>query len=97
MRGGVSIVFSDRIQKIYAEYPRNFWIVIGALFIDRLGGALIFPFLALFITAKFGVGMTEVGQLLAIVAITGIFGSTVGGALTDRLGRKARALSLNQN
>lgn len=77
-----------KIQKIYSEYPRNFWTVIGALFIDRLGGALIFPFLALFITAKFEVGMTEVGQLFAVIASASIFGSMTGGAMTDRFGRK---------
>ena len=78
-----------RIRKIYGEYPRNFWVVMGALFIDHLGEALIFPFLALFISAKFQVGMWEIGQLFAIVAISSIFGSMMGGALTDRLGRKA--------
>ena len=78
-----------KIQKIYNEYPRNFWVVIGALFIDRLGGALIFPFIALFITAKFEVGMTEVGQLFAVFAIASVFGSMVGGAMTDKFGRKS--------
>ena len=78
----------QRVRKIYREYPRNFWVVISALFIDRLGGALIFPFIALFITAKFGVGMTEVGQLLAVLATASVLGSTVGGAMTDKFGRK---------
>jgi len=77
-----------KIQRIYREYPRNFWVVISALFVDRLGGALIFPFIALFITAKFAVGMTEVGQLFAVVAVTSVFGSMIGGALTDKFGRK---------
>jgi len=78
-----------KIQKIYNEYPRNFWVVIGALFIDRLGGALVFPFIALFITAKFEVGMTEVGQLFAVFAIASVFGSMVGGAFTDKFGHKS--------
>ena len=30
-----------RIREIYTEYPRQFWVLIGALFIDRLGGALV--------------------------------------------------------
>ncbi|MDH5451132.1 MAG: MFS transporter [Candidatus Bathyarchaeota archaeon] len=76
------------IRRIYSEYPRNFWVVIATLFIDHVGGALIFPFIGLFITAKFQVGMTEIGQLFTIVAITGIFGSITGGAITDKFGRK---------
>ena len=78
----------QRIRRIFGEYPRNFWIVIATLFIDHVGGALIFPFLGLFITAKFQVGMTEIGQLFTIFAITGVFGSVIGGAMTDKFGRK---------
>ncbi|UCC33718.1 MAG: MFS transporter [Candidatus Bathyarchaeota archaeon] len=78
----------QRIRRIYNEYPRNFWVVIGTLFIDTVGFALIFPFIGLFITAKFQVGMTEIGQLFSILAITGIFGSIAGGAMTDKFGRK---------
>jgi MFS family permease len=79
----------QRIRRIYSEYPRNFWVVIGTLFIDQVGGALIFPFIGLYITAKFQVSMIEVGQLFSIVAITGVFGNIVGGAMTDKFGRKA--------
>ncbi len=78
----------DKIRKVYGEYPRNFWVIMCALFVDHLGGALIFPFLALFISAKFGVGMWEIGQLFAIVATATMAGSMMGGALTDKLGRK---------
>ena len=77
------------IQTTFKEYPGNFWVLMGATFIDRLGGALLFPFFALYVTLKFNVGMTEVGILFAIFAITGQFGSVLGGALTDKFGRKS--------
>jgi MFS family permease len=86
---GDCMKFIPKFRQLYNEYPRNFWVVITTLFIDQLGGALVFPFMALFITAKFGVGMTEVGQLLAIVAVASVFGSMAGGAMTDKFGRKA--------
>ena len=73
---------------IYRDYPRTFWTLIGATFIDRLGGALLFPFFALFVTDRFGVGMTEVGILFTIFAVASVAGSMIGGALTDRLGRR---------
>ena len=60
----------------------------GVSFIDHLGGALMFPFLALYITSKFDVGMTEVGILFALFSISSFIGSALGGALTDRLGRR---------
>lgn len=77
-----------RIANIYDEYPRPFWILIGATFVDRLGGALLYPFFALYITARFKVGMTEVGILFAMFSISSFIGTFLGGALTDRLGRK---------
>ena len=78
----------SRFRSILNEYPRTFWIVISGMFIDQVGGNLIFPFFGLYITSKYGVGMTEVGVLFTIFAITGVIGSFIGGALTDKFGRK---------
>jgi len=78
-----------RIRSIYYEYRRSFWILVGATFIDRLGGSLLFPFFALYITKKFNVGMTEVGVLFALFSLSSFVGSFLGGALTDRVGRRA--------
>ena len=78
----------QRIRDVYHEYPSEFWTLLLGTFIDRLGGALVFPFLALYISRKFDVGMTQVGILFGVFSITNIAGSMFGGALTDRLGRK---------
>ncbi len=80
--------YTAQFRDILAEYPRPFWTLIGATFIDRVGGALLFPFFTLYVTAKFGVSMTTVGVLLLIYSLTSVVGSTVGGALADRVGRK---------
>ncbi|HEY54611.1 MAG TPA: MFS transporter [Caldilineae bacterium] len=77
-----------QVRATLSEYPRPFWTLVGASFIDNLGGALLFPFFTLYVTAKFGVGMTTVGLLFALFSITSVVGSTVGGALTDRLGAR---------
>ncbi len=60
----------------------------GASFIDSIGASLIFPFLSLYLTSKFGVGLTEVGILFGLYSIATIFGNIIGGALADRIGRK---------
>ncbi|MDZ7843438.1 MAG: MFS transporter [Anaerolineales bacterium] len=77
-----------KINSLYQEYPKQFWVIVGAGFIDRVGGALIFPFFALYITRHFEVGMTEVGLMFAIFSVADMFGNMIGGALTDFLGRK---------
>ncbi len=78
----------NQVTNFYHDYPRTFWTLMGVSFIDHLGGALMFPFFALYITSKFNVGMTEVGILFALFAISSFIGSTIGGALSDRLGRR---------
>ncbi|HNH05938.1 MAG TPA: MFS transporter [Anaerolineales bacterium] len=78
----------EKATKLYHEYPRTFWILIVITFIDRIGGALLFPFFALYLTSKFGVGMADVGVLFAAFSVSSFVGSAVGGALTDRFGRK---------
>ena len=78
----------NRVLQIYREYPHDFWMMIVVNFVDRLGGSLLFPFFALYITKKFNVGMTEVGVLFAIFFISSFIGAFPGGALTDRFGRK---------
>jgi MFS family permease len=78
----------DRLNKIYRDYPRLFWIVVGTSFIDGIGGTLLFPFFALYITRKFNVGMTEAGILLGMFSLFGLIGGILGGALTDRFGRR---------
>jgi MFS family permease len=78
----------EKTKKVYNEYPRAFWIYNLIVFIDRLGGFMLYPFFALYLTQKFNIGMSTVGILFAIFSISGMVGSALGGALADRMGRK---------
>jgi MFS family permease len=78
----------QKLTILYQEYPRAFWVLVLVTFVDRVGGALLFPFFALYLTKKFGVGMTQVGVLFAVFSFSSFLGSMIGGALTDRFGRK---------
>ncbi len=75
-------------RSTFNEYPGQFWILVLGTFIDRLGGALLFPFFTLYLTSKFGIGMTQVGVIFGMFAISSFIGNMIGGALTDRIGRK---------
>jgi MFS family permease len=81
-----------RIKGTFQEYPRSFLVLVSASFIDRLGATLIFPFFSLYITQKFGVGMTQAGILFGIFSIAGLIGSMIGGGLTDKFGRRGLVL-----
>jgi MFS family permease len=78
----------ERINKLYHEFPARFWVIVLTFFIDSVGGTLLFPFFSLYITQRFDVGMTQAGIVLAMFSIFGIIGNMVGGALTDRFGRR---------
>ena len=75
-------------KKIAQEFPRKFWSVVGVSFIDRVGGTMLFPFFALYITQKFHVGMTRAGVVLGLFSVFGLVGQMIGGALTDKFGRR---------
>lgn len=83
----------NHLRAVYEDYPKQFWLLVGASFIDMVGNALIFPFFALFMTDRFDVSVGRVGVIFALFSISGIVGSTIGGALTDRFGRKPIALT----
>jgi len=78
----------SRLNKIYREFPRLFWVVVITSFIDGIGNTMVFPFFALYITQKFDVGMTQAGVLLGAFSFAGLLGGGFGGALTDKFGRR---------
>lgn len=78
----------DRLKSTYHQFPRIFWVVAGTHFIDVIGNTLLMPFFALYVTQKFNVGMTQAGIILATNSLAGMIGSTIGGAMADRFGRR---------
>ncbi len=76
------------MQELYREFPRPFWTLTGVTLIDQVGGALLYPFFALYFTSRFEVGMTQVGFLFALYAVSSFAGQLIGGALSDRIGRR---------
>ncbi len=81
-----------KIKNGYKEYPKPFKILVLATFIDRLGGFLLFPFFSVYLIDHFNVTIIEVGFLFAVFAGGSIIGSTIGGALSDKYGRRSMFL-----
>ena len=79
----------SKIDRVYHEYPRSFWVLIAGMFIDRLGTNLIMPFLAVYVARTFNAGMTQVGIILTIFAISGVAGTILAGAMADKFGRRS--------
>jgi len=82
----------SKLSTVYNEFPSRFWMVVGVRFVDRIGGTMLFPFFSLYITEKFNVGMTQAGIILGFFSVFGMLGSMIGGALTDKFGRRSLIL-----
>lgn len=81
------------LSKTYKKFSKTYWLFMLVSFIDMLGGSLIFPFFSLYMTRKFNVGMTEVGTMFLVWGLTsGVIGTTLGGALADKFGRKTNII-----
>jgi MFS family permease len=76
------------LKDTYARFPAKFWVLILAVFIDLIGGTMLNPFFALYITSKFNVGMTTAGVLLGMLAFCGLIGNMISGVLVDHFGRR---------
>lgn len=63
--------------------------LIGSNFIDRLGATMVWPFFSLYLTEKFDIGMTQAGMILGLFSLSGFIGGMVGGALSDKYGRRS--------
>ncbi|MBW8010433.1 MAG: MFS transporter [Chloroflexi bacterium] len=83
----------EKLRTIYNDYPSQFWLLMAASLVDMVGGVLIFPFFSLYFTEKFDVGLAQVGIIYALWAFSGILGQALGGALTDRAGRKLMVIA----
>ncbi len=57
-------------------------------FIGALGFSLSIPFLTIYLHEVLGVPMTQIGLMMAIAGLAGAFGTTIGGMLSDRFGRR---------
>ena len=84
-------MLNEKIEKT-KKYPNSFIVLVLATFIDRLGGFLLFPLFSLYVILHFGATEIDVGILFSIFAGGSIIGSTAGGALTDKYGRKSMAI-----
>lgn len=82
----------SKYRQTIGGFSTKYWVIVVAAFIDRLGGTMLFPFFALYITSKFNVGMTQAGILLGMFSISRFVGNLVGGALTDKFGRRTMVI-----
>ncbi len=69
-------------------WPRQFWILLVGGLVSSTGGAMIWPFMTIFLRQRLNISLTAIALLFALNSIMGILSSFLAGAAADQLGRK---------
>ncbi|MEW2381023.1 MFS transporter [Micromonospora sp. NPDC047707] len=80
------------LQDTAGGLPRTFWYLWAGTLINRLG-SFVLVFLAIYLTQERGFSASQAGLVLGLWGVGGAVGSTVGGTLTDRWGRRPTLLT----
>jgi MFS family permease len=80
--------FLNRLNALYNEYPRQFWLMITGIVLATAGGSMIWPFLLIYASGKLDLPLSTVAALISINAGTGLLSSLIAGSLADKIGRK---------
>ncbi len=80
------------MKKIYTNYLANFrglsreiWLLSLVTFINR-AGAMVIPFLSLYLINVEGFTLPQVGWIMSCFGLGSLFGTFIGGKLTDTIG-----------
>ncbi|XVU24948.1 MDR family MFS transporter [Actinoplanes sp. CA-054009] len=71
--------------------PRQFWLLWTGTLINRLGSFVVI-FLAIYLTADRGFSQSQAGLVIGLYGVGGALGTTAGGVLADRWGRRPTML-----
>jgi len=72
--------------------PRQFWFLWTGTLINRLG-AFVVIFIAIYLTADRHFSQSQAGLVIGVYGVGGAIGTTVGGVLADRWGRRPTMLT----
>lgn len=79
------------LRDAYAALPRVYWIVWLGTLVNK-AGAVVLPFLTLYLTRVRGLPAAEAGLFLSVYGFGCILAGLTGGVLADRVGRRPTLL-----
>ncbi|HEX3696534.1 MAG TPA: MFS transporter [Polyangia bacterium] len=79
------------VDRLIPAFPRVFWFLWAGMLLNRAGGGVL-CWLAVYLTRERGLRADLAGLVLSLHAAGGIIAGPTGGALADRLGRRATLL-----
>jgi MFS family permease len=79
-------------QQATGGLPRQFWFLWTGTLINRLGSFVVI-FMAIYLTGARHFSQTQAGLVIGLYGVGGAIGTTVGGVLADRWGRRPTMLA----
>lgn len=76
----------------FRGFSKEIWVLTFITYINR-AGAMVMPFLANYLHKHFSFSINEVGSMMACVGLGALFGTWLGGKLTDKIGYYSIMLS----
>jgi len=70
------------------RYPRQFYLLLAGNLVSATGGAMIWPFLSIYLRQRLDLPLATIASLLTLNAVMGILASFIAGPAADRIGRK---------
>jgi MFS family permease len=74
-----------RYRIAFGGLPREVWWLALVLFVNRCG-AMVLPFLTLYLTRKLGMAEATAGQMVSVYGLGAVCGAYLGGRLAERFG-----------
>ncbi|MFD7736468.1 MFS transporter [Kitasatospora phosalacinea] len=71
-----------------ARFPFAFWVLVAGFGVSRIGAVLV-PYLTLYLVTRLHLSIAAAGQVLAVFGVGWVLGQPLAGAAADRVGRKA--------
>ncbi len=78
----------------YKGLPKSVYIIATQRFVNSLGN-FVFPFLTMFMTQKLGLSTEVAGFWILISSVARLLGTTIGGAIIDKVNRKNTIVIVN--
>ncbi|WP_210463477.1 MFS transporter [Rufibacter roseolus] len=79
------ILLLSLYRNAFSGLPREAWHLAAVSLINR-SGAMVLPFLSVYLTESLGFSMKQVGVLLSLYGVGATIGNFLGGWLTDKFG-----------
>jgi MFS family permease len=79
--------FRHRLAPDFRGLPRPFWVLFAGTLVNRSGG-FVLVFLTIYLTEVRGLTAAQAGAIISAYGLGAIGGGPLGGALSDRIGRR---------